>query len=156
MERIYLFDWGNTLMVDFPDQPGKMCGWEEIAIVPGAEELLRKLSQNSSIYIATGAADSTEHDIEQAFRRAGLHTYISGYFCYANTGIRKGTKDFLLHILRQLSAAPENVTVIGDSFENDILPAAGLGIQAFWLTKTANRTLPDNVFAVGTLDRICR
>ena len=24
----YLFDWGDTLMTDFPDASGKMCDWE--------------------------------------------------------------------------------------------------------------------------------
>ncbi|MBD1571604.1 HAD family hydrolase, partial [Aliivibrio sp. S10_S31] len=28
MRKAYLFDWGDTLMVDFPNTQGKMCNWE--------------------------------------------------------------------------------------------------------------------------------
>lgn len=30
MSKTYLFDWGDTLMVDFPDQEGKMCNWSKV------------------------------------------------------------------------------------------------------------------------------
>ncbi|TON05786.1 hydrolase, partial [Vibrio parahaemolyticus] len=36
MSKVYLFDWGDTLMNDFPDQTGKMCDWENIQAVNGA------------------------------------------------------------------------------------------------------------------------
>jgi len=28
--HVYLFDWGDTLMVDFPGTPGKMCDWQVV------------------------------------------------------------------------------------------------------------------------------
>ena len=31
--NVYLFDWGDTLMVDFPGTPGKMCDWEIVEAV---------------------------------------------------------------------------------------------------------------------------
>jgi predicted HAD superfamily phosphohydrolase YqeG len=33
MIDIYLFDWGDTLMVDFPGVPGKMCNWIIVEIL---------------------------------------------------------------------------------------------------------------------------
>jgi len=30
MIKVYLFDWGGTLMVDCPNEPGKMCGWATV------------------------------------------------------------------------------------------------------------------------------
>ena len=30
MTEIFLFDWGDTLMVDFPGVPGKMCDWDKV------------------------------------------------------------------------------------------------------------------------------
>lgn len=40
MISVYLFDWGDTLMVDFPDSTGKMCEWETVQAVSGAKEAL--------------------------------------------------------------------------------------------------------------------
>ena len=65
--NIYLFDWGDTLMVDFPDVIGKMCDWEIVKAVSGAKEALDVLSKHSQIYIATGAADSTELEIKRIY-----------------------------------------------------------------------------------------
>ena len=87
MTQVYLFDWGNTLMVDFPEVSGKMCNWQVVEAVSGAKEALENLSKTSKIYIATGAADSTEVEIQMAFERVGLNQYISGYFCKENVGI---------------------------------------------------------------------
>ncbi|MDO6775961.1 MULTISPECIES: hypothetical protein [unclassified Shewanella] len=66
MKAIYLFDWGDTLMVDFTDEQGKMCHWEKVKAVDGAIETLAYLSSSADIYVATGAADSAEVDIKQA------------------------------------------------------------------------------------------
>ena len=86
MIEIYLFDWGDTLMVDFAGVPGKMCDWDVVEVVDGARETLKCLSKTSKIYVATGAAQSTETEIQQAFERVDLNPFISGYFCEANLG----------------------------------------------------------------------
>ena len=98
MTRVYLFDWGDTLMVDIPGQAGKMCDWPEVKPVAGAAEALAHISQSSKIYVATNAAESAPKDIQRAFERASLSQFVSGYFCRANLGIAKGTAGVtLLH-----------------------------------------------------------
>ncbi|MDK9759618.1 HAD family hydrolase, partial [Vibrio sp. D173a] len=72
MTKTYLFDWGNTLMVDFPDQSGKMCDWPVVEPIAGAHETLEYLSKYHKVYVATNAADSTELEIKHAFSRVGL------------------------------------------------------------------------------------
>lgn len=133
MTEVYLFDWGDTLMVDFPGVPGKMCDWETVEAVEGAVETLRFLSQKSKIYIATGAAESTEAEIEIAFNRVGLDKYITGYFCKASLGVKKGSPEFLPKILNRLGKKPKQVTMVGDNFSKDIEPALILGINAVLL-----------------------
>lgn len=103
MTKIYLFDWGDTLMVDFPGVPGKMCDWEVLEAVAGATETLAHLSTSSPVYIATNAAESNEAEIEQAFERVGLARYISGYFCKANLGLSKNEPGFYQAILERLN-----------------------------------------------------
>ena len=158
MIKAYLFDWGDTLMVDLPSVSGKMCDWEIVETVPGAKEVLQTLSKSSKIYIATGAADSTESEIKQAFERVDLSQFISGYFCKANVGLSKGSLEFLQSILESLDIPAENVAMVGDNFEKDIEPAIAVGIQAFWYVPNSNtdteESMPDNVSVIKQLNTL--
>jgi putative hydrolase of the HAD superfamily len=152
---VYLFDWGDTLMVDIPGQAGKMCDWKHVEAVAGAKEALAHISRSSRIYVATNAAESTPEDIEQAFERAGLSSFISGYFCRTNLGIAKGTPDFYEAILRRLEVEASAVTMVGDSFDNDISPALEAGLHAIWLTADGkDRDCPGKVRIIGSLSDI--
>jgi len=154
MINVYLFDWGNTLMVDFPDVTGKMCDWEIVEAVSGAKEALEALSQHCKIYIATGAAHSTELEIKRAFDRVGLSQFISGYFCKANLGLSKGTPEFLNTILAKLNISSVNVAMVGDDFEKDIEPAIAVGIQPVWFTESNLESVPDNVKVIKQLSAL--
>jgi len=134
MKNIYLFDWGDTLMVDFQDQQGKMYQWNKVQAIDGAQEVLAELSKTNLIYVATNAADSTESDIKKAFERVELAQYIDGYFCKANLGVGKGTPEFFSRIIKSLKVSPQMITMVGDSYNNDIAPAISAGIHAIWIT----------------------
>ena len=154
MINVYLFDWGDTLMVDFPNVTGKMCDWEVVETVFGAKEALEALSKHSQIYIATGAADSTELEIKRAFDRVGLSQFISGYFCKANLGLSKGSPEFLNSILAKLNIPAVNVAMVGDNFEKDIKPSIAVGIQPFWFTKNNTVAAPDNIKVIKQLSAL--
>ncbi|MBU3003972.1 HAD family hydrolase [Paraglaciecola arctica] len=132
MSKIYLFDWGDTLMVDFPEQHGKMCSWPKVQAVEGALATLKALSKEHLIYVATNAADSCEQDIQLALERVGLSPFINGYFCKANLGIGKGTPEFFHKITERLGVKPQSIIMVGDSYDKDIEPAFSAGIQAIW------------------------
>lgn len=154
MINVYLFDWGDTLMVDFPNASGKMCDWEVVEAVTGAKQTLAVLSQHAKIYIATGAADSTERDIQRAFERVDLSQFISGYFCKANLGLTKGSPAFLNAILNHLKIPPARIAMVGDDFEKDIQPALAVGIQAYWFTCKNSQPAPDNVKIIRQLTQL--
>jgi FMN phosphatase YigB (HAD superfamily) len=156
MQQIYLFDWGDTLMVDFPDMQGKMCHWEQIEAVEGAQEALSYLSQHSQIYIATGADDSSEDDIKIAFERVGLDIYISGYFCKANLGLSKGSAEFYSSIIEKLNVTPNQATMVGDNIEKDIKPALEAGLGAIWFNPTFKNHQTDKSFKqINKLKELC-
>ena len=155
MKAIYLFDWGDTLMVDFPGVTGKMCDWDVVEAVDGAAEALSFLSQKGDIYIATGAAESTEADIRVAFKRVGLDRYISGYFCKANLGISKGNTDFFSAILEKLNVQPDRITMVGDSLENDINPALAANIRVIWLAENNATATDSRVRRITSLRELC-
>ncbi|MEH6713566.1 MAG: HAD family hydrolase [Paraglaciecola polaris] len=132
MKKTYLFDWGDTLMVDFPGSHGKMFLWETLECVEGAKSTLSTLSQSNTIYIATGAVDSREHEIKSAFDRVGLSEYISGYFCHANIGLHKTSAAFYDAISQRLQIPKSQIFMVGDTFNKDICPALTSGINAIW------------------------
>lgn len=155
MTELYIFDWGDTLMVDFSGVPGKMCNWDKVEAVDGAAAALKTLSQQSRIYVATGAAESTEAEIKAAFARVGLDQYICGYFCKANLGVEKGSPAFLPSILSRLAVQPHQVTVVGDSIQKDIEPALALKIKAVWLNSSA-KSRPEQKFRIiSSLKELC-
>ncbi len=151
----YLFDWGDTLMTDFPDASGKMCDWDYVEAVEGADAVLKSLSIKAKVYVATNASDSSPEEIEKAFQRVGLSQYIDDYFCMCNIGFTKPAPRFYESILSRIDLPPEKVTMIGDSLENDIDPSVSCGINAIWFNPSGKEvTLPDGVRAVKRLREI--
>ncbi|PNH96318.1 HAD family hydrolase [Vibrio diazotrophicus] len=134
MSSIYLFDWGDTLMVDYVDAIGKMCDWPSVKAVDGALETLEILARKHDIYVATNAADSREQDIKAAFQRVGLAPFIKGYFCFENIGLNKQDPDFYIRIANKLGVPPESITMVGDNEVNDIATAVKAGLNAVWLS----------------------
>jgi putative hydrolase of the HAD superfamily len=130
-----LFDWGDTLMVDFRHEKGKMKDWPCVEACPFALETLQILAKRYPIYIATSAQDSNEAEIREAFKRVGLDVFISGYFCYDNLGYNKGVKPFYQTIAKRLDCAPQTLTMIGDNFQKDITSALESGLNAIWLNR---------------------
>ena len=154
MIEVYLFDWGDTLMVDFPGVSGKMCQWGKVEAVYGAREALETLAKTAQIYIATGAADSTELEIKLAFERVGLSQFITGYFCQENVGFLKGSPEFLSSILNKLNTPLANIAMVGDNFEKDIKPAINAGIKPIWFTQKNIENSHDNVKVISKLSAL--
>ncbi len=155
MITTYLFDWGDTLMVDFPDATGKMCDWNHVEAITGAQETLAELSENAQIYVATGAADSSEQDIRNAFQRVELDTFISGYFCKENVGVEKGTAEFFSTILSQLDVPATQVIMVGDNYAKDIQPALSVGITPIWFVPDSKQPASDEVKTIRCLRELC-
>lgn len=145
---VWLFDWGNTLMVDFPHESGKMCDWKRVEIVDGADALLETLYGRAEICIATDARDSSEADIWKALARVGLDRYITTCFCRENIGLPKGEPLYLKRILERLGKPPEAVTMVGDQYEKDILPAVTIGMRGILLNSDGKRVPEDSRISV--------
>jgi FMN phosphatase YigB (HAD superfamily) len=156
MREVFLFDWGDTLMVDFPDEQGKMCNWDIVEAVDGAAEALSFLVKRADLYIATSAAASTEADILAALARVDLDKYISGCFCKANLGVDKSSASFYSMILARLEKEPTQVTMVGDSFKKDIEPALRLRMNVIWLTKDGSTNPEKGIRVVTSLRELCK
>jgi putative hydrolase of the HAD superfamily len=128
MIKAVLFDWGNTLMIDFQDQTGPMHRWNKIEAVKNAEACLLNLSKEFPCYIATNAKDSTKEDIYKALALVNIGKYITDIFCYKEIGHEKPTSGFFNFIFKKLSLAPHEIVLIGDDLEKDFRGATRNGV----------------------------
>jgi FMN phosphatase YigB (HAD superfamily) len=128
----YLFDWGNTLMVDLPNQTGPMCEWPEVKAVIGAKDCLARVNQKAQCHLATNAQDSSQEQIRKALQRVGLSEYISHVFCRENLGVDKTNPNYYKKIIDKLNVTSAQVTMLGDSLERDVYPALDHGLNAIW------------------------
>jgi len=142
-------------MVDFPGVPGKMCDWEVVRSVDGAQEALSELSRSADLYIVTGAKESKESEIKSALARVDLDAYISGYFCLANIGLSKGAPEFLPTVLDCLKTRSNTksieVVVVGNSYEVDIKPAIEVGLKSYWLSENQDLSVDKSVTRISSL-----
>ena len=149
----FLFDWGDTLMVDFPNQTGAMCDWPHVKQVPGALDCLRRLRSQAVCHLATNARDSDPQQIRRALLRAGLSAYIDNIFCYHTVGCDKTDPAFYAFIVEALHVLPGQITMVGDSLTKDIYPAMAQGINTIWYNPQ-QQPCPANVLSVAHLSHI--
>ena len=129
MKKTLLFDWGNTLMVDYV-MPGPMCSWDQVAVVEGAEEALEVLHQNYTCYVAANAGASTSEEVMMALDRVDVGKYFSGIFLAGEIGHKKPDIRFFTAIIDQLQLPAESFVMIGDNYFNDCVGAKKAGMKA--------------------------
>jgi FMN phosphatase YigB (HAD superfamily) len=127
-----LFDWGDTVMRDYPERTNPMVEWETVEVVDGIADVLAYLHLTGrQIVLATSAAISDEQQIRGALRRGGLDQYFSRIYCFKNTNLPKG-EEFYRYILEDLQLSASNMLMVGDGFEKDIQIPNALGMFAIW------------------------
>lgn len=134
-KKIIVFDWGDTLMVDFKDQNGRMSDWVKVAAVEGAREMLSKIHNNYQIVMATNAVDSTSADVMKALQRVGLDSYIDRVFTFNELKARKPHPLFFTGLSSILASYPQELIMVGDNYLNDILPAWQSGWHTIWFNR---------------------
>jgi putative hydrolase of the HAD superfamily len=141
-ERLFLvFDWGDTLMKVFPDQPGLMADWPEVAEVDGIVEALEKLLGRHTLAVATNAVDSNAGQVWKAIRRVGLGEYFKAVFTAREIGHKKPEVGFFRQIERVLGGTTQQMVMVGDQYAVDVLGAKTAGWKAVWYNP-ANRPAP--------------
>jgi FMN phosphatase YigB (HAD superfamily) len=133
--RGLLFDWGGTLMRNFPEYAGPMADWPRVACLPYAAETLGKLYPNWIIALATNAADSSEDQIWPALSRAGLESLIDQIICYRQLGVLKPDPAYFRAALQRINLSAGSVVMVGDDFNIDVRGALQFGLRAVWLNE---------------------
>jgi len=133
--RCVLFDWGDTLMRDFPEFSGALATWPRVESLPCAREALDTLrSRGWLVVLATNAVDSDEAAIWEALRRSGLGDSLDRIYCFRNVGHRKPDPAFFDFVLQDLGLGRSEVVMVGDDFDVDVAGANAAGLRAVWLS----------------------
>jgi putative hydrolase of the HAD superfamily len=141
-----LFDWGDTVMRDYPEITIPMVEWERIEVIDGVADVLEYLHfSGRRIVLATSASISDEGQIRGALARAGLNTYFSQIYCYKNTNLPKG-EAFYRHILNELNISASDTIMVGDGFEKDVEIPNKIGIFAVWFNPQSDETRKGNLY----------
>jgi FMN phosphatase YigB (HAD superfamily) len=135
-----LFDWGDTVMRNFPEFEGPMHLWPNVEPVPDIGPALQSLQPTSTLALATNAVDSGEDDIRKALQRCDLGGFFDVVFCFRKLGFRKPDRAFYGAILEGLGLEAQSVFMVGDTFESDVRAANGVGISAVWFNPTSEES----------------
>lgn len=149
-KKCILFDWGNTLMIDF-NQPGPMCEWEHVEAVDGAQDLCAALSKNAILAVVTNGSESGALEVRKALARVGLDAYFAHIFAQKDIGMGKPDPALFAHVLHELCMRAEDCIMVGDNLEKDVLGALACGIDAVWLNNDAMAVAPAGVVMIHSL-----
>jgi FMN phosphatase YigB (HAD superfamily) len=150
-----LFDWGDTVMRDYPERTHPMVEWESVEVIDGIADVLAYLhSTGRQIVLATSAAISDEDQIRGALKRGGLDAYFSRIYCFKNTQLPKG-EEFYRYILKDLQLSPTDTLMVGDGFEKDIQIPNMLGIYGVWFNPNSVKIRRDEMhFTVHSMGQL--
>lgn len=119
--------------------------------VPGAPELVRwSQAQGWRVVVATNPLFPTTA-IEQRLAWAGLP--VSEYSfdlvtTFDNMHATKPQPAYYVEILQHIDCAPDEALMVGDDWENDIVPASILNLHTYWIAPDAG-TPPAPAVATG-------
>ncbi len=128
MIQALIFDWGDTIMRDFPEKEGPMVLWDHVEWIPGAEKALKQLHDKFVMVIATNAGQSDTQAMIKALERVGAGQYFQYYFSSKDLKFEKPDVRFFKTICEQIGLLPEQCAMIGNLYEKDIIGAKQSGM----------------------------
>jgi putative hydrolase of the HAD superfamily len=132
--KAVVFDWGDTLMVNYSDFIGPMVDWPQVSAVSGAQQILDDLSGKYHLALATNAEESDASRVKAALARVRLDEKIENIFTpHELNGFRKPDKAFFRAIEQTLGISRNNLVMVGDDPIGDIAGATLAGWRAIWL-----------------------
>ena len=132
-----LFDWGDTLMVDYPHYIGAMVTWPQVTPMKGVRSLMPQLSEQYQCAVLSNAGDSDAALMKKAFEKAGLEQFFQGFFTSKELGASKPNPMFFEQALQKLGVKADEAMMIGNDYEKDIATAKAVGMHTVLISETA-------------------
>lgn len=140
-----LFDWGDTVMRDYPEITTPMIEWETVEIIDGIADVLAYLhASGRRIILATSANISDENQIRGALARVGVEQYFSRIYCFKTTNLPKG-EEFYRFILNDLDITVSDAMMVGDHLEKDVHVPNSLGMFGVWFNPRTDEIREDEL-----------
>ncbi len=98
-------------------------------LYPDAKEVLEKLHQSYRMGIIANQSPGTE----QRMIDFGIRQYFDVIISSAEQHMEKPDPEIFMTALRAACCRTEDAVMIGDRLDNDILPAARLGMKTIWV-----------------------
>lgn len=130
-----IFDWGDTLMRDFPEKSGPMYTWKHVEWIPGAKNVLEAVFFNYEMVVATNAGESNTEAMIKALERVGAEAYFDAFYSSKDLGVRKPDPEFFLTICEKLNRKPDQCVMIGNNYEKDIVGAKQAGLKTIFFNE---------------------
>lgn len=152
-----VFDWGNTIMIDDGQFPGKMMDWPVVQAIDGAYDTLNMLSSNYQLVLASNAEDSSIQDISIALGLVNLDSFFHQIFTCNELSAKKPDPLFYCNLVQKLNQPVEKVVMVGDDYIKDIVGAKLAGWKAIWFNPAgllSNGHLPFQDMEIRNLNEI--
>lgn len=135
MIKNIIFDWGDTVMRDYPELPGAMCDWEHVEIIPGVESVLKDWSKKYTLIIATNAGVSDTEAMIRALKRVGVDVYFSYFFSSKELGVAKPDSKFFQQVCLLAYISVDETMMVGNDYEKDIEGAKTAGLKTIFFNE---------------------
>lgn len=132
--KAIVFDWGDTIMRDFPFE-GAMKDWPFVSVLSGAKEILAELKKKYILVLGSNAGDSSSTDIIDALKRENLDPYFHHVFSSKDLGFEKPHIQFFKKIEQELKLEESELLMIGNNCEKDIQGAQRAGWTSIWFNE---------------------
>jgi len=133
--KFLLFDWGDTLMVDYPDCCGAMVTWDVVSPMPEVTETLPEIAKHFPCAVASNAVESNAELMKRAFRRIQIDNYFSLFITSKELGAVKPERDFFERIANTLHLETTQMCMIGNDYNKDIVGAKNVGMKTVLVTR---------------------
>lgn len=108
---------------------------DNIELFDGVMDFLEKIRALKVCFVT----DLTAHIQYRKIARLKLHEY-AGYLVTSEEAGREKPHPYMFMLaLKKLGLGPEQVCMVGDSFEKDVIGATRLGIRSFWLNRDGKK-----------------
>lgn len=151
--RAIIFDWGDTLMRDYPESKGAMAYWDQVEAIPDIKEVLQKVSSEYTCCVASNAGDSNAKLMGIALNRVEILQYFRYLFTSHELGVTKPNPQFFNKIIQKLNLSPEECIMVGNDYEKDIVPAKAVGIHTILFNEGNTVSLTNDAdFTISSMD----
>lgn len=149
-----LFDWGDTVLREFPEYRGAMADWPRVEAMPGARAALQALQPRFRLALATNAVESGENQVRAALSRAGLDGFFQAVFTARELGLAKPDPAFYALILEKLGLDAGQAVMVGDSYSGDVAGAKEAGLRAIWYNPSGELSPSDHPLHDAEVQRL--